>query len=82
MVLPSAAAKMEPENPRPSNPVDDPKDRSRPNAVHIVEEHDALPSVSPPRGMMKPKLKIYHWILIALLLGGFVALILVGLSSD
>lgn len=77
MVPPSAASKMEPEN-----PMDDPKNPPHPNSVHVVDDFDALPSVSPPRGMMKKKLKIYHWILIALLLGGFVALILVGLASD
>jgi len=31
---------------------------------------------------MKPKLRIYHWILIALFLGGLVALLLVGVASD
>ena len=62
--------------------MDDPQDRPRPTTVARLEEYDPLPSVAPPRGMMKHKLKIYHWILIALLLGGFVALILVCLSSD
>jgi hypothetical protein len=77
MGLPSTAPRMEPEN-----SMDDQKDLPRPNPVPALEEYEALPPVPAPRGMMKPKLKIYHWILIALLLGGFVALMLVGLASD
>jgi hypothetical protein len=35
----------------------------------------------PPRALMKPQLKMAHWILIALVLGALVALILVGLGG-
>ncbi|HTV58493.1 MAG TPA: hypothetical protein VMJ93_06445 [Verrucomicrobiae bacterium] len=45
-------------------------------------EFDALPPSPAPRGLMKPKLRVYHWILIALLLGGLVALLLVGVASE
>jgi hypothetical protein len=77
MGSPSAAPRMEPED-----SMDDQKDFSHPSPVPPLEDYEALPPVPAPRGMMKPKLKIYHWILIALLLGGFVALMLVGLASD
>lgn len=45
-------------------------------------EFDALPPLPAPRGLMKPRLRVYHWIMIALLLGGLVALLLVGIASE
>lgn len=62
--------------------MDNPKDFPAENSSPDSEDFEPLQPVSAPRGMMKPKLKIHHWILIALLLGGFVALLLVGLASD
>jgi len=77
MGLPSSAPDMPPpdsttEN-RPPSPLESPLD---------VPDFDALPPPPAPRGLMKPKLKIYHWLLIALLLGGLVALFLVGVAAD
>jgi hypothetical protein len=37
---------------------------------------------SPPPGLMKKRPRIWFWLMIALLLGGFIALLLVGLTSD
>lgn len=66
----------------PEDSMDDHKDPTRPHRGPALEDYEALPPIPAPRGMMKPRLKIYHWILIALLLGGFVALMLVGMASD
>jgi hypothetical protein len=38
--------------------------------------------MEPPRGLMRKRPHVAVWILAALLLGGLIALILVGLSSD
>ena len=40
------------------------------------------PEVSPPPGLMKKRRHILFWLGIALLLGAFIALLLVGLASD
>jgi hypothetical protein len=77
MGLPSAVPRMNSEDSASRE-----RDRVPQNSPSSLEDYESLPPIAPPRGMMKPKLKIYHWVLIALLLGGFVALLLVGLASD
>ncbi|HEY7825395.1 MAG TPA: hypothetical protein VIC00_01140 [Candidatus Acidoferrales bacterium] len=49
----------------------------------IAEEFAADEPVpnSPPRHLMGPRLKLYSWLLIALLLGALIAFFLVGLSD-
>jgi hypothetical protein len=43
---------------------------------------DFAESAEPPRGLMRKRPHVAVWILAALLLGGLIALILVGLASD
>ena len=46
------------------------------------DELDFARAIEPPRGLMRKRPHVAVWILAALLLGGLIALILVGLSSD
>jgi hypothetical protein len=46
------------------------------------DELEFAQAVKPPRGLMRKRPHVAVWILAALLLGGLIALILVGLSSD
>jgi hypothetical protein len=46
------------------------------------DELDFAQPAEPPRGLMRKRPHVAVWILAALLLGGLIALILVGLSSD
>ena len=40
------------------------------------------PEVVPPAGLMRRRRNIWFWLGVALLLGGLIALILVGLTTD
>jgi hypothetical protein len=43
---------------------------------------DFAEPAEPPRGLMRKRPHVAVWILVALLLGGLIALILVGIASD
>jgi hypothetical protein len=46
------------------------------------DELDFAEPAEPPRGLMRKRPHVAVWILAALLLGGLIALILVGIASD
>lgn len=46
------------------------------------DELDFARAIEPPRGLMRKRPHVAFWILAALLLGGIIALLLVGLASD
>jgi hypothetical protein len=71
------------EPPRDPNPAPAADRRVRQPVADTGEDSlDFAEPTDPPRGLMRKRPHVAVWILAALLLGGLIALILVGLASD